>query len=154
MERRPFTVAEVNDMIPRLEGVLARMREGLEELRESQGRLQVLDVIWGGRMAERGNPDHAEFLEHGRRARETAVRVEDLIRDEILERRIRFPQGGLEYGLLDFPTTYLGRWVLLCWQSGEPELVAWHEVDGGFAGRKPLTSEAARLMGSADGVGQ
>ena len=153
MERRPFTVAEVNEMIPRLEGVLARMRNGLDELRVARERLQVLDVIWGERVADGANPDHAEFLQHERTARESAVRVEELIRDEILDPGIRFPQGGLEHGLLDFPTTYLGRWVLLCWQSGEPELVAWHEVDGGFAGRKLLTLEQARLMGSPDEAG-
>ena len=136
-------------MIPLLEGVLSRLRRELDTVREARERLQVLDVIWGDQVQAEHNPDHAELLEHERSARNATGRVEALIRDEILARGIRFPQGGLEHGLLDFPTTYEGRWVLLCWQSGEPQLVAWHEVDGGFAGRQPLTREQARHMGSA-----
>ena len=42
-------------------------------------------------------------------------------------------------GLIDFPSVRDGRTVLLCWQLGEAdEICWWHEVDGGFAGRRPL----------------
>jgi len=42
-------------------------------------------------------------------------------------------------GLVDFPTMRGGHMVLLCWQLGEPEYIEWwHEVDAGFAGRRPL----------------
>lgn len=42
-------------------------------------------------------------------------------------------------GLIDFPSLRNGRIVLLCWQLGEPEQIAWwHETDAGFAGRQPL----------------
>ena len=42
-------------------------------------------------------------------------------------------------GLVDFPSTRDGRVVLLCWQLGEPEEIEWwHEVEAGFAGRRPL----------------
>lgn len=42
-------------------------------------------------------------------------------------------------GLIDFPTMREGRVVLLCWQLGEAERIEWwHEVEDGFAGRKPL----------------
>jgi hypothetical protein len=42
-------------------------------------------------------------------------------------------------GLVDFPCMRDGRVVLLCWQLGEPEQVEWwHEIETGFAGRRPL----------------
>jgi hypothetical protein len=41
-------------------------------------------------------------------------------------------------GLLDFPAMHEGREVLLCWKGDEETITHWHEVDGGFAGRKPV----------------
>lgn len=40
--------------------------------------------------------------------------------------------------LLDFPTIHEGREVLLCWKADEDVISHWHEIDGGFAGRKPV----------------
>lgn len=44
----------------------------------------------------------------------------------------------LDRGLLDFPALRGGEEVLLCWHVGEGEIGFWHDVDEGFAGRKPL----------------
>jgi hypothetical protein len=44
----------------------------------------------------------------------------------------------LERGLIDFPALSGGREVYLCWQHGEPEIGHWHELESGFAGRRPL----------------
>lgn len=43
-----------------------------------------------------------------------------------------------ELGLVDFPARLEGRDVHLCWHHGEPAVEHWHEVDAGFAGRRPL----------------
>ncbi len=44
-----------------------------------------------------------------------------------------------ERGLIDFPSMRASRVVLLCWQFGEGDEIAWwHETDTGFAGRQPL----------------
>jgi len=45
-------------------------------------------------------------------------------------------------GVVDFPAKLDGRDVYLCWKLGEPEVLHWHEVNGGFQGRHPLTAEA------------
>ena len=44
----------------------------------------------------------------------------------------------LNRGLLDFPAWREGHEVYLCWQYGEPDLLFWHEVADGFAGRQPI----------------
>ena len=44
----------------------------------------------------------------------------------------------LEQGLVDFPTLFEGREVLLCWKLGEERIEWWHGLEDGFAGRKPI----------------
>lgn len=44
----------------------------------------------------------------------------------------------LEKGLVDFPAILDGREVYLCWHLGEEKVEYWHELDSGFAGRRPL----------------
>lgn len=41
-------------------------------------------------------------------------------------------------GLVDFPGTLEGREVMLCWRSDENTVNYFHELDEGFAGRKPI----------------
>ena len=41
-------------------------------------------------------------------------------------------------GLVDFPAWRHGHEVYLCWRLGEPDVAHWHELDAGFAGRRPL----------------
>jgi len=45
----------------------------------------------------------------------------------------------LSTGLIDFPhVRENGEEVYLCYKLGEPEITAWHTLNGGFAGRRPL----------------
>jgi hypothetical protein len=41
-------------------------------------------------------------------------------------------------GICDFRARHEGRDVYLCWRLGEERLGFWHELDAGFAGRRPL----------------
>lgn len=47
----------------------------------------------------------------------------------------------LDIGLVDFPTTYHGEAVLLCWRLGEPRIGHWHGLEEGVRGRKPIDPE-------------
>jgi len=47
----------------------------------------------------------------------------------------------LDVGLVDFPTTYHGEDVLLCWRLGETRIAHWHGLEEGVRGRKPIDSE-------------
>lgn len=67
--------------------------------------------------------------------------AEDFDRLDDLVRRIQ--QTGvllkdINQGLLDFPHQRDGRVVYLCWRYGEADILYWHDVDAGFAGRQPL----------------
>jgi hypothetical protein len=150
MPRKAFTVDEANAMIPRLSRVFAQIAEHKHAAHTHHEQLQVLQVLWGDELTRPTNPDHQEYREHKQAIEGAVAAIEGLVQREILEYGLRFPQGGLESGLVDFPTLYEGRWVYLCWQTGESRIVAWHEVDAGFQGRQPLTREHARRMGVED----
>ena len=45
----------------------------------------------------------------------------------------------LEVGLVDWLAVHHGREVLLCWKYGEREVAFWHDLESGFAGRRPVS---------------
>lgn len=142
-----FTVEEVNRLIGTMETVMAEIERLGNQVERHTMQLQILDALWGPKLLDGENPDHAEFTEHQAGVDRAVERIQGLVLDEILDRGIRFPPGGLKYGLLDFPTTLDGRCVYLCWKRGESSVDQWHEITGGFAGRRPVTSEQERRMG-------
>jgi hypothetical protein len=52
----------------------------------------------------------------------------------------------IDLGLIDFPYDAGDDIVFLCWQFGEPSVVAWHSVDSGFADRQPLPGARNRWL--------
>lgn len=150
MARKAFTVAEANQMLPRLRAVLERIDAAATRARDHHDKLQVLDALWGEGVHRPDNPDHQEWHAHRATVAASVNDLEQLIQEEITARGIRFPRGGLQHGLLDFPTTWEGRWVYLCWRRDEPRVLSWHEVAAGFAGRNTLTPEHERRMGRED----
>jgi hypothetical protein len=44
----------------------------------------------------------------------------------------------LARGLVDFPAIREGVEVYLCWLVDEDEIAYWHDLDAGFAGRRPM----------------
>jgi hypothetical protein len=45
----------------------------------------------------------------------------------------------LERGIIDFPALREnGEEVYLCWSLGEDDILAWHTLDAGFAGRRSV----------------
>jgi hypothetical protein len=150
---RYFTVAEAEALLPRLEQTFAGIQRLREEIETRMDKVQILDALWGPKVEDPANPDREEFLAHRAGVKRAIGEIERLVAEEILGRGIRFPQGGMEQGLVDFPTRYLGRTVYLCWRLGESGIIAWHETDAGFAGRHPLTAKEAGLMGG-EGEGE
>ena len=150
MTRRAFTIDEANAMLPYVRSTLDRIGLLRHDLRERSDKLAVLDALWGPAVEDEKNPDHNEFRGHRRAVAGCAEEIERLIRDGLVGRNIRFPAGGLEHGLIDFPTTLDGRWILLCWRYGEREVAFWHELNGGYRGRRPITLSQKARMGRPD----
>lgn len=153
-KQRIFTVQEANRLLPRLREAFQEIGEARRELARRMDRLKILDALWGEGIHDPGNPDRGEFLAERAAVRREIQGIQELVERRIVALGVRFPTGGLEHGLVDFPTTLDGRVVYLCWQVGEPRIEAWHELDGGFQGRCPLTEEEAARMGRDEGTGR
>jgi hypothetical protein len=147
MRGKIFTVAEANALLPRARAAMGRVRAAGAAARRRADRIAVLGVLWGARVRDPSHTDHAEYRRHGEALARIRRRVERLVAREITARGIRFPPGGIEHGLLDFPSTLDGRRIYLCWQDGEGEVEFWHDTHAGFAGRRPITSEQAARIG-------
>ena len=48
-------------------------------------------------------------------------------------------------GTVDFYSMMDGRPVFLCWTLGEDEVLYWHELETGYAGREPLVSASVSV---------
>ncbi len=147
MSQRFFNVAEARALVPSLAQAFDEIDALRTELELRMDRIKILDALWGPALRESGNPDRDEFLTERAAVRRNIQGIDRLVEERILVHGVRFPQGGLENGLIDFPTRYQDRTVYLCWKWGESEIANWHEVDGGYAGRRALTDDLAAEMG-------
>ena len=98
-----------------------------------------------GRESGEPNPYSDELAEVEQSLQLDAERLQEYIQ-ELDELGVE-PKGAVQ-GLVDFPCLMDGRIVYLCWQLGEAEVLFWHELEAGFAGRQKLTADS----GAADGA--
>ncbi len=149
MPHRAFTVAQADALLPHIRATLRRIDAGREAARRRMDKIAVLHALWGEAVSAEDHLDHQELAAHRRSLGRIHRAIERLIRDRLTMQGIRFPPGGIEHGLVDFPATLDGRWVYLCWHAGEERVSHWHELDAGFSGRRPLTPDVEARIGVA-----
>ena len=131
-----FTLAEAQALIPRVDRLLRTALERkttYEETEQEIHSFQQRVMMMGGVAVDR---DRA-LDSRGRRDR-AAAELRAAI-EEVQE--IGCVIKDLDIGLIDFPTTYRGTEVYLCWKLGESGIEYWHGVDEGFRGRKPIDQD-------------
>jgi hypothetical protein len=124
---KTFTLEEANEMLTVVNPKLHQIRDyyaSVAEFRESAHSAAESAELGGGGM--QGGSNYVRVLyELGKlttELHELGVQLKDYTR-----------------GLIDFPCLRDGRIILLCWQLGDGEEIEWwHEVEDGFAGRRPL----------------
>jgi hypothetical protein len=133
---RFFTLAQAELLLPDVERVLREMIALKQEYQESELKIRKATqriVSLGGSLvdrrqfaADRSRRDSAEaaLKDAISRVHEFGCQVKDL-----------------DMGLIDFPTRYRGREVLLCWKLGESGIRFWHGLEEGFRGRKPVDDD-------------
>ncbi|HXV13549.1 MAG TPA: DUF2203 domain-containing protein [Candidatus Krumholzibacteria bacterium] len=150
MAHKSFTVGEANALVSALTQTFRQIDAHKYQIREAGKKIEVLELLWGDALRDPAHTDHAEFMTH----RETVDRclrgIQRCVQEGVVALGLRLPMGGIEDGLVDFPTTYEGRWVYLCWHVGERELTHWHEIDAGYQGRQPITASQREAMGRDD----
>jgi hypothetical protein len=139
---RLFTIEEANAMLPLVRAITRDMVQLAKDVVERQQRVEYLKA---GRDIERGDPYSDELAQ----SLEDLEQDKERLRDYVIELRELGvePKGAVE-GLVDFPAMVDGQLVLLCWKYDEPEVLYWHTLEGGFAGRQPLTVSALGEEGS------
>jgi hypothetical protein len=121
---RHYTLDEARGELPWAAEQLAAMRKARDELTdaEAQRALTERSATNGGGQPGRQVGEAFLELEAGARAfHERGIVLRDLDR-----------------GLIDFPSIREEREVYLCWVEGEPDIAFWHDLDAGYAGRRPL----------------
>lgn len=132
-----FTIEEANARLPLVRAIVADMMQLARELMDRSERLRQLAA---GRT--RGSTDvYRDELEQ---VQMDLDRDSDKLQgyiDELMALGVE-PKSATE-GLVDFPSMVDGRLAYLCWRYNEPEVLYWHDLEAGFAGRQPLTAASA-----------
>ena len=129
-----FSVAEANELIPRLEAAVRELQAQTAILRNQLAQLAALD---SQAPTSEGEPRdlekiiqrHPELRELTEQIAGLAAQIEDygcFLKD-------------IDLGLVDFPSELGNEVVFLCWQFGERQISAWHSIDGGFSSRRPIS---------------
>ena len=121
---RHFTLEEANAQIPWVADKLSALRDARARLTDQEARAALTE---GSPTNGGGHP--------GKQVGEAFVELQNGI--------AAFDHRGivlrdLDSGLIDFPSIRADEEVYLCWIDGETEIGYWHELDAGYAGRRPL----------------
>jgi hypothetical protein len=131
-----FSEEEANELIPRLEILMRQLQMQATSLRARIDELSVDDPsILHSAMSEIVGryPELQSFTTNMAAAAEQIESFGCILKD-------------IDLGLIDFPYDAGDDIVFLCWQFGEPSVVAWHSVDTGFAERQPLPGARNRWL--------
>ncbi len=138
-----FSAAEANELIPRLEILIRDLQIQANALRKRVSDMARFD----DKLANLDLPDviarYPELQPIAARMSEVASEIEAtgcFLKD-------------VDQGLIDFPFLVEAaeageedEVVFLCWQFGEPHVVAWHSINSGFAERRPLPGTPRPLL--------
>lgn len=131
MAKKYFTVESAQKQLPKT--------------RKSLIKLQNLKMAIDAILSVRIDPNeigYEEFLETNTKLNKEYHKLSyEFYRELEKLERIGCLLKDLDQGLVDFYCKFEGRNIFLCWRLGESRIDAWHEIDEGFIGRKPLDIE-------------
>jgi hypothetical protein len=129
-ETKIFTIDEAERTLPLLRRILADLQAEYETWRAA---LAAYDLLAAGSRAEVGETEPLVA------ARTAVTDSANRINGYLLEiESIGCLFKGFDEGLVDFYALRDDRLVFLCWKLGEEHITHWHEIDAGFAGRRPI----------------
>lgn len=141
---RLFTIEQANAMLPLVRAITSDLATLAQEVVERRHRLALLTA---GREFKKGDPYGDELVQIETDIQRDGQRLVEYV-NELRALGVE-PKGAVD-GLIDFPAEMDGRIVLLCWKLGEPEVLHWHDLESGFAGRQSLVAGVSHGEDSAD----
>lgn len=125
MDLSLFTLDQARALLPRVRALMDQAQAARRSIIEQEPELWpvLAKAVGNGHSAKAGQVvEHYDALRRAVRAiLELGVQLKDL-----------------EMGLVDFLSIHKGREVFLCWRQGEDDIRFWHDLDSGFAGRRPI----------------
>jgi hypothetical protein len=131
-EKKYYTIAEANATLPLVRAIVRDITILARDLRERQGRLARLQPQERGSILESHREELQQALDEFERDQERLVDYERELRKLGVELK------DYLVGLIDFPCWMEDREVYLCWRFDESEVMYWHELQTGFAGRQRI----------------
>ena len=122
--KRHFTVDQANRSLPLVKRIVGDIVATHAKVVELQAALEQS-------AAATKQPDQQQQID-------SAIRHLDDYMHELSD--IGCELKDYQAGLIDFTGRHQGRDVCLCWRLGEEKVENWHEIDGGFAGRQPVST--------------
>ena len=123
--KKIFTLQEANSFVPQLLECVPRIQKLFTSLRNDFPDIKNAreKAKWRG-----GSEQGTDYLN-------TVLKYNNLMgKVEEMGCEIK----GIREGLIDFPSIRDGREVYLSWRMPEKEILFWHDLHTGFAGRKPI----------------
>ena len=122
---RHFTAAEANQILPQVRALVGQVLQARQKIVDAHPELApMLDRAIGNGGSKKAGDMVVEFK-----------RIEDNV--QALQ-SLGCILKDIATGLVDFPSIRNGREVLLCWKYNEPQVLYWHDLQSGFAGRQPI----------------
>lgn len=137
-----FTVDEANARLPLVRVIVQDLMRLAAEVTDRKDRLNMLAR---GRSSSSSDVYQAEVDQIEQELEKDTERLNEYLH-ELLDLGVE-PKSATD-GLVDFPAMIDGKLAYLCWKFDEPEVLFWHTLDSGFAGRQSLT--AGSVAGSED----
>jgi hypothetical protein len=127
---RYWTLEEARAALPDIVGLLRELRGLAEQAAGAPSRSST-----SPRTASAGPARSVNG--HGSASPQDPLARARRLLEEITGRGIQVKD--ISTGLIDFPYLRDGVEVLLCYRLGEDDIGFWHELQTGFAGRRPLS---------------
>ncbi|MEK6985959.1 MAG: DUF2203 domain-containing protein [Candidatus Thermoplasmatota archaeon] len=130
-----WTVASANAALPEVRRLLGLARASGSRLRDLQAHLNDLRIVHGDQVLSPAGTGYSEFA--------VLLATFQAERENYLALVADFGRLGVELkdveqGLVDFRGKVGLRDAFLCWREGEAAVTHWHELESGFAGRRPI----------------
>ncbi len=122
---KTFTVQEANALLPQVRALLQDMLDVRNRIVQGGASLESVLRHAAGNGGSKSSGEFVLLLQRFNVCLTTLQEFGCELKD-------------LEQGLVDFPTYRDGQLVYLCWKRGEEQVSFWHDLESGFAGRKPI----------------
>lgn len=128
MNTKVYTVAEARAALPKVRQLMGQALAARDEI------IALRPDVWPMLRKAAGNGGNVQTTELFQQFLRLEAGIKGITGMGIVVK-------DMDHGLIDFLADYKGRRVYLCWKYNEPELLYWHDLNAGFAGRQMITDE-------------